>query len=166
MVDEAYAEFSDGPSAIKLLADPRPQADRLPHDDQGVRLRRRPLGYLAAAPAVVDALQLVRLPYHLSVAHPGCRARRAASTPRDARSVALLRANATGCGGAGRAGYDVVPSDANFVLFGRFADAPRAWQAFLDRGVLIRDVGIPGRLRVTIGTPEENDAFLRCARTF
>ena len=52
---------------------------------------------------------------------------------------------------------------ANFVLFGRFPDAPRAWRAFLDRGVLIRDVGIPARLRVTIGTPEENDAFLQVA---
>jgi histidinol-phosphate aminotransferase len=61
------------------------------------------------------------------------------------------------------AGYDVVPSDANFVLFGRFTDAPRAWRAFLDRGVLIRDVGIPEHLRVTIGTPEENDAFLQVA---
>ena len=60
-------------------------------------------------------------------------------------------------------GYDVVPSDANFVLFGRFDDAPRGWQAFLDRGVLIRDVGISERLRVTIGTPEENDAFLTVA---
>jgi histidinol-phosphate aminotransferase len=60
-------------------------------------------------------------------------------------------------------GYDVVPSDANFVLFGRFADAARAWRAFLDRGVLIRDVGIPERLRVTVGTPEENDAFLEVA---
>ena len=61
------------------------------------------------------------------------------------------------------AGYTVVPSDANFVLFGRFADAPAAWRAFLDRGVLIRDVGIPQHLRVTIGTPEENDAFLQVA---
>jgi histidinol-phosphate aminotransferase len=49
------------------------------------------------------------------------------------------------------------------VLFGRFADAPRAWRAFLDRGVLIRDVGIPAYLRVTVGTPEENDAFLQVA---
>jgi len=79
-------------------------------------------------------------------------------------SVALLRSE------RGRvvatlaaAGYDVVPSDANFVLFGRFAHAPRAWRAFLDRGVLIRDVGIAHRLRVTIGTPEENDTFLQVA---
>jgi histidinol-phosphate aminotransferase len=54
----------------------------------------------------------------------------------------------------------VVPSDANFLLFGRFADAPTAWRRYLDHGVLIRDVGIPGHLRVTVGTPAENDAFL------
>ena len=49
------------------------------------------------------------------------------------------------------------------MLFGRFLDAQDAWRAFLDRGVLIRDVGIPQHLRVTIGTPEENDAFLQVA---
>jgi histidinol-phosphate aminotransferase len=57
-------------------------------------------------------------------------------------------------------GAQVVPSDANFVLFGRFADAPGAWRRYLEHGVLIRDVGIAGHLRVTVGTPAENDAFL------
>jgi histidinol-phosphate aminotransferase len=58
-------------------------------------------------------------------------------------------------------GYDVVPSDANFLLFGRFTDAPRTWQHYLDEGVLIRDVGIPGYLRATIGLTAENDEVLR-----
>ena len=57
-------------------------------------------------------------------------------------------------------GFRVIPSDANFVLFGEFADAPTAWQHYLDDGVLIRDVGIPGYLRATIGLADENDAFL------
>jgi histidinol-phosphate aminotransferase len=61
-------------------------------------------------------------------------------------------------------GYHVVPSDANFVLFGRFPDATASWRAFLDRGVLIRDVGIPAHLRVSIGAPEENDVFLQVAK--
>ncbi|MDI5982718.1 aminotransferase class I/II-fold pyridoxal phosphate-dependent enzyme, partial [Amycolatopsis magusensis] len=61
-------------------------------------------------------------------------------------------------------GATPVPSDANFILFGRFADAPAAWQSFVDQGVLIRDVGIAGHLRVTVGTPEENDAFLGVAK--
>ena len=46
------------------------------------------------------------------------------------------------------------------MLFGHFADAHAAWQALLDRGVLVRDVGLPGWLRVTAGTAEEIDAFL------
>jgi histidinol-phosphate aminotransferase len=122
------------------------------------------LGYLAAAPAVVEALQLVRLPYHLSVLTQA--AARAALRHADATlgSVARLRSERDRVVAALAAvGYDVVPSDANFVLFGTFPDAPRAWRAFLDRGVLIRDVGIPRHLRVTIGTPAENDAFLQVA---
>jgi histidinol-phosphate aminotransferase len=57
-------------------------------------------------------------------------------------------------------GFRVIPSDANFVLFGEFADAPASWQRYLDDGVLIRDVGIPGFLRATTGLAEENDALL------
>ena len=61
-------------------------------------------------------------------------------------------------------GFDVVESDANFVQFGRFADSHVAWQKILDRGVLVRDNGIPGWLRVSAGTPQENDAFLDAVR--
>src|SRR5207237_8379861 len=61
-------------------------------------------------------------------------------------------------------GCEVVPSDANFVLFGRFADAGEVWQRLLDRGVLVRDVGLPGWLRVSAGRPEETDAFLAAFR--
>ena len=61
-------------------------------------------------------------------------------------------------------GYDVTESDANFVQFGRFEDSRTAWQQILDRGVLVRDNGVPGWLRVTAGTPEENDAFLDAVR--
>jgi histidinol-phosphate aminotransferase len=62
-----------------------------------------------------------------------------------------------------RIGFRVAPSDANFVLFGEFADAPTAWQHYLDAGVLIRDVGIPGYLRATTGLAEENDMFLEAS---
>ena len=62
-------------------------------------------------------------------------------------------------------GYRVIDSDANFVLFGRFRDAAASWQRYLDQGVLIRDVGIAGHLRVTIGLAHENDAFLDVSRT-
>jgi histidinol-phosphate aminotransferase len=164
VVDEAYAEFSDRPSAIGLLATHGHKLIVSRTMSKAFAFAGGRLGYLAAAPAVVDALQLVRLPYHLSVLTQA--AARAALRHAGATlaSVELLRRE------RGRvvdelaaAGYDVVPSDANFVLFGTFADAPRAWRAMLERGVLIRDVGIAGRLRVTVGTPEENDAFLAAA---
>jgi histidinol-phosphate aminotransferase len=164
VVDEAYAEFSDRPSAITLLAAHGHKLIVTRTMSKAFAFAGGRLGYLAAAPAVVDALQLVRLPYHLSVLTQA--AARAALRHAGATlgSVALLRGErARVVDELTSAGYDVVPSDANFVLFGAFVDAPRAWRAFLERGVLIRDVGIPGRLRVTVGTPEENDAFLGAA---
>ncbi|CAA9428739.1 MAG: Histidinol-phosphate aminotransferase [uncultured Pseudonocardia sp.] len=164
VVDEAYAEFSDRPSAITLLATHGHKLIVSRTMSKAFAFAGGRLGYLAAAPAVVDALQLVRLPYHLSALTQA--AARAALRHADATlgSVALLRGErARVVDELASAGYDVVPSDANFVLFGVFTDAPRAWRAFLERGVLIRDVGVPGRLRVTVGTPEENDAFLAVA---
>ena len=164
-MDEAYAEFSDRPSAAVLLPTHGHKLVVSRTMSKAFAFAGGRLGYLAAAPAVVDALQLVRLPYHLSsLTQAAARAslRHAGAT---LGSVALLRSERERVVAAlAAAGYDVVPSDANFVLFGRFADAARAWRAFLDRGVLIRDVGIAHRLRVTIGTPEENDAFLQVAR--
>jgi histidinol-phosphate aminotransferase len=164
VVDEAYAEFSDRPSAVSLLRTHGRKLIVSRTMSKAFAFAGGRLGYLAAAPAVVDALQLVRLPYHLSSLTQA--AARAALRHADATlgSVAVLRGERQRVVAALQAsGYDVVPSDANFVMFGRFADAPRAWRAFLDRGVLIRDVGIPQRLRVTVGTPEENDAFLQVA---
>jgi histidinol-phosphate aminotransferase len=164
VVDEAYAEFSDQPSAITLLERHGAKLIVSRTMSKAFAFAGGRLGYLAAAPAVVDALQLVRLPYHLSVLTQA--AARAALRHAEATlaSVALLRAERDRVVTELAAmGYDVVPSDANFILFGRFVEAPRGWQAFLDRGVLIRDVGIPERLRVTVGTPEENDVFLTVA---
>jgi histidinol-phosphate aminotransferase len=164
ILDEAYGEFSSQPSAANLIAEFPTKLVVTRTMSKAFAFAGGRLGYLAAAPAVVDALQLVRLPYHLSALTQA--AARASLRHADATlgSVALLRAERDRVmPELAAAGYDVVPSDANFVLFGRFTDAPRAWRAFLDRGVLIRDVGIPEHLRVTIGTPEENDAFLQVA---
>ena len=61
-------------------------------------------------------------------------------------------------------GVSVVDSDANFVLFGGFPNAPLVWRKLLDDGVLVRDVGIPGWLRVTAGTQAETTAFLEAMR--
>lgn len=162
VVDEAYAEFASAGavSALTLLpAHPRLVVTRTM--SKAFALAGARVGYLAAHPAVVDALQLVRLPYHLSaltqtaarvaLAHTGelLGTVEAVKAQRE-RIVATLTAR--GCA--------VIPSDANFVLFGRFADAAATWRGLLDRGVLVRDVGLPGWLRVTAGLPDEVDAFL------
>ncbi|MDV6012692.1 histidinol-phosphate transaminase [Haloechinothrix sp. LS1_15] len=161
VVDEAYAEFSSQPSSVELLDEFPTKLIVSRTMSKAFAFAGGRLGYLAAAPAVVDALQLVRLPYHLSVLTQA--AARAALAHRAAtlESVATLAAERDRVSRSlSDMGFDVVPSDANFVLFGRFTDAHRAWSSYVDHGVLIRDVGIAGHLRVTIGTPEENDAFL------
>ena len=168
VVDEAYAEFSDRPCSATLLDEYGHKLIVSRTMSKAFAFAGGRLGYLAAAPAVVDALRLVRLPYHLSA--PTQAAARAALRHASATlaSVALLRAERDRViSDLAALNYAVVPSDANFILFGEFPGADgarRAWQAFLDRGVLIRDVGIAGHLRVTVGTPEENDAFLQAAK--
>jgi histidinol-phosphate aminotransferase len=161
VVDEAYGEFSSQPSAVTLL-------EAFPHKlivsrtmSKAFAFAGGRLGYLVAAPAVIDAVLLVRLPYHLSaLTQAGARAalRHAEET---LASVAALAAERDRIAAAlSDLGFQVVPSDANFILFGEFDDAAAAWQHYLDDGVLIRDVGIPGYLRVTVGLTAENDAFL------
>jgi histidinol-phosphate aminotransferase len=163
IVDEAYAEFArpGTPFALSLIEEfPRLVVTRTM--SKAFALAGGRVGYLAAGPAVVDAVQLVRLPYHLSaltqaaaraaLAHTGALLSTvdAVKVQRD-RIVDTLRGW----------GLKVADSDANFVLFGApGGDSKGTWQALLDRGVLIRDVGVPGWLRVTAGTPEETDAFL------
>ncbi|GAA4600003.1 histidinol-phosphate aminotransferase [Actinoplanes octamycinicus] len=165
IVDEAYTEFArpGTPSALTLLpGHPRLVVSRTMSKAFGFAGGR--LGYLAADPAVVDAVQLVRLPYHLSaISQAAARAAvvhrasllktvEAIKEQRD-RIVDVLRAR----------GVRVADSDANFVLFATGGDQRVAWQAFLDRGVLIRDVGLAGWLRVTAGTESETSAFLDAA---
>jgi histidinol-phosphate aminotransferase len=118
------------------------------------------VGYLAADPAVVKALQIVRLPYHLSSLTQAAARAALAHSEELLGAVAAIREERDGLIGwlRGR-GLAVADSDANFVLFGTFADRHAVWQALLDQGVLIREVGPPEWLRVSIGTPEENDAF-------
>ena len=161
IVDEAYGEFSSQPSAIGLIADYPTRLIVTRTMSKAFAFAGGRLGYLVAAPAVIDAMLLVRLPYHLSaVTQAAARAalRHAGDT---LGSVATLIAERNRVSEALTAmGFLVIPSDANFVLFGRFEDAPGTWQRYLDDGVLIRDVGIPGYLRATIGLAEENDALL------
>ncbi|HEV7192837.1 MAG TPA: histidinol-phosphate transaminase [Jatrophihabitantaceae bacterium] len=161
VVDEAYAEFrrAGTPSALTLLPDhPRLVVTRTM--SKAFALAGGRLGYLAAAPAVVDALRIVRLPYHLSaVSQAVARVALGAADELLAR-VAELRATRDETVDWLRAqGLDAAESDANFVLFGRFTDRHAVWQRLLDQGVLIRETGPDGWLRVSIGTPEEMSAF-------
>ena len=159
VVDEAYQEFSSQPSALSLLA----RFDRLVVSrtmSKAFALAGGRVGYLAAHPAVVDACRIVRLPYHLS-AQTQAVARVALAHSEELLSrVHELAAECRALQGWLRdQGYDVVESDANFVLFGRFADRHAVWQALLDRGVLIRETGPDGYLRASAGTPEEMAAL-------
>ena len=160
IVDEAYVEFQDAPSAVTLL----PGRERLVVSRTmskafafaGVRL-----GYLVADPAVADALRLVRLPYHLSVlTQAAAVAALRHSGEMLAQVDAIKRQRDRMIRELTVLGYRPYPTASNFVLFGGVADPQRIFQGLLDAGVIIRDVGIPNTLRVTAGTEEETTAFL------
>jgi len=165
VVDEAYAEFSSRPSAVALLSEYPAKLVVSRTMSKAFAFAGGRLGYLAAAPAIVAALLLVRLPYHLSaLTQAAARAslRHAAETLGSVQRLASERDRVMDS--LRDLGFTVVPSDANFVLFGQFADAGVSWKSYLEHGVLIRDVGIPAHLRVTIGTSAENDAFLAVSK--
>ncbi|WP_440221341.1 histidinol-phosphate transaminase [Dietzia sp. MNB45] len=162
VVDEAYAEFSPSPSACTLLADYPTKLVVSRTMSKAFAFAGGRLGYFAADPSFVEAVLLVRLPYHLSmIAQAAARAalRHADETLASVALLAEERKRVTA--GLEEQGFEVLPSEANFVLYGPFVDATRAWQRYLDAGVLIRDVGIPGRLRATIGLEHENDRLLQ-----
>lgn len=164
VVDEAYAEFSTRPSAVTLLGG----RDRLVVTrtmSKAFAFAAARLGYLAADPAVVEALQLVRLPYHLSVLSQAAALAALAHADELLATVDAVRGQRDRIVRELRSlDLDVVDSDANFVLFGQFGDQRATWQGLLDRGVLVRDVGLPGWLRVTAGTEDETTAFLDALR--
>ncbi|WP_165218321.1 histidinol-phosphate transaminase [Schaalia sp. ZJ1691] len=161
VIDEAYGEFRRAgvPSALELL-------DTYPHlvvsrtMSKAFAMAGLRLGYMAAARAIIDAIMLVRLPYHLSAVTQAtalAALRHSAEllgyvdSLREERDclVSWLREN----------GFDAIDSDSNFVLFGQFADRDAIFHALLTHGVLIRVVGPNGWLRVSVGTPQETDAF-------
>ena len=164
ILDEAYGEFSSQPSAVKLLDEYPTKLVVTRTMSKAFAFAGGRLGYLIAAPALIEAMLLVRLPYHLSSLTQA--AARAALRHADDTlgSVAKLIAERDRVTEAlTDMGFRVIPSDANFVLFGEFGDAPATWQRYLDEGVLIRDVGIQGYLRATTGLAEENDALLEAS---
>ena len=158
VIDEAYAEFRRPgvPSALELLGPAHPHLAVTRTMSKAFGAAGLRLGYLAADRALVDALRVVRLPYHLSAVTQA--AALAALSHRDElmAQVASLRderdALVAWLRGQGLTAHE---SDANFVLFGPFPDRESVWQALLDAGILIRVVGPEGFLRASIGTPEE-----------
>src|SRR6202453_4747333 len=162
IVDEAYGEFSAQPSAVALVEEYPTKLVVSRTMSKAFAFAGGRLGYLVATPALVEALLLVRVPYHLSsVTQAAARAalRHADDTLGSVATLIAERERVTTA--LTSMGFRVIPSDANFVLFGEFTDAPATWHRYLDAGVLIRDVGIPGYLRATTGLTDENDAFLR-----
>ena len=167
LVDEAYIEFApdDYPSARRLL----PGRERLlicRTMSKAFAFAGARVGYLIADPAVIDALRLVRLPYHLSAVT------QAAAIAALQHHEVMLQMVDDIRGQRDRLvleltdmGYTVSPSVANFVLFHGLSDPAATFQALLERGVLVRDVGIEGSLRVTAGTEEETTDFLEALAT-
>lgn len=164
IVDEAYKEFDDSESALSLL----PSRHRLvvtrtmskAFAFAGVRL-----GYLAADPAVADALRLVRLPYHLSVLT------QASAETALAHADSMLSSVGQIVEQRGRLireltsiGYEPHPSSANFVLVGGFENPRLVFDTLLERGILVREAELDGHLRITVGTEHETTSVLAAIR--
>ena len=166
VIDEAYGEFrrTGTPSALEVL----PQTPNLVVSrtmSKAFALAGARLGYLAASEEICDAIRVVRLPYHLSAVTQAVARVALRHADELLTRVDDLRAerDATVTWLRGE-GLEVADSDANYVLFGRFADRHAVWQGLLDRGVLIRETGPDGWLRVSIGTADEMAAFQQALR--
>jgi histidinol-phosphate aminotransferase len=161
VVDEAYAEFrrAGTPSALSLLDD-HPRLVVVRTMSKAFAFAGARVGYLAAAPEIVSAVQVVRLPYHLSAVTQAVARAALAHAHELLAKVEAIRIDRDEITRWLRdQGLTVPESDANFVAMGRFADRHAVWQGLLDRGVLVRETGPEGFLRVTVGTPEEMAAF-------
>jgi histidinol-phosphate aminotransferase len=161
VVDEAYAEFSQEQSAVTLISK-NPHVIVIRTMSKAFAFAGARVGYLVSDQAVKDAMMIVRLPYHLSSLTQA-----AAQVAIDHRAEllggvsTLIAAREDLINALHQMGLQTVPSSANFILFTGFKqDAPQLWSALLEKGVLIRDVGLSGYLRVTIGNEAENQLFI------
>ena len=161
VVDEAYAEFSQEISAVTLITN-NPHVIVIRTMSKAFAFAGARVGYLVSDVNVKDAMMIVRLPYHLSALTQA-----AAEVAIDHRSellagvTYLIESRAIVVQALHDLGLTTIPSSANFLLFTGFKqDAPQLWAALLEKGVLIRDVGLSGYLRVTIGNEAENNLFI------
>lgn len=162
VVDEAYAEFRrlGSPSAVSLLSE-YPNLIVTRTMSKAFAMAGARLGYAAAHPSVIDALRIVRLPYHLSAITQAVAQAALRMAPELQSGLAVIRDERDHMVEGLRArGLDVAESDANFCLFGVFSDRHRVWQGLVQLGVLIRETGPEGWLRASVGTPEENARFM------
>ncbi|KJC63461.1 histidinol-phosphate transaminase [Agreia bicolorata] len=162
IVDEAYAEFapSGAPSALALLPG-RPRLIVSRTMSKAFAFAGARLGYLAADPSVADALRLVRLPYHLSSL---TQAAAVAALHHSDEMLAMVddiaRQRDRIVERLTELGYHPWPTWSNFVLFGGVENPSEVFETLLEQGIIIRDLGIPGHLRVSAGTEAETSAFL------
>ncbi len=168
VVDEAYFEFVDPgtPSALTLL-EGRPRLLVSRTMSKAFAFAGARVGYLAGDPAAIDALRLVRLPYHLSALTQAAALGALAHSAEMLAMVDEIRGQRERISAElARLGFLPCRSGSNFVLFGGVDDPHEVFQALLDRGILIREIGIPGHLRVTAGTEAETTAFLEAIAVF
>jgi histidinol-phosphate aminotransferase len=119
------------------------------------------VGYLASDAAVCDAMRLVRLPYHLSALTQAAAEAALAHSHEMLRTVEEIREQRDRLYVAFQdIGLDPYRSDANFILVGGLENPDQMWTALLERGILVRNVGIPQTLRITVGTEEETSAVI------
>jgi histidinol-phosphate aminotransferase len=168
VVDEAYQEFADpgAPSALELL-EGRPRLLVSRTMSKAFAFAGARVGYLAADPAAIDALRLVRLPYHLSALTQAAALGALAHADEMLAKVDEIRAQRDRITRELTAlGFRPNRTGANVVLVGGVGDPHAGLAALLERGILIREIGLPGCLRVTAGTEAETTAVLEAMASF
>ena len=168
VVDEAYGQFSPW-SALELMQGSVPGVERLVvvrTFSKTWSMAACRLGYLVGDPAVVAACEAVVLPYHLdAMTQAAGRLALRHVDAMEARVALITEERGRIAAALAELAVESWPSDANFILF-RPTDrvARDVWQDLLGSSVLVRDCsswpGLDNCLRVTVGTPEENDRFL------
>nr|MDQ3643481.1 aminotransferase class I/II-fold pyridoxal phosphate-dependent enzyme [Actinomycetota bacterium] len=164
VVDEAYAQFASW-SALSMMSGDRPLVVTRTFSKTWSMAACR-LGYLVAPAAIVAAAERAMLPYHLDA--PTQIAGRLAlrfTADMEARVALLVSERERLAAALAALPVDTWPSGANFLLFRpRHVDGPTVWKGLVERSVLVRDCSswprLDGCLRVTVGTPAEDDVLL------
>ncbi|MEA9985304.1 MULTISPECIES: histidinol-phosphate transaminase [Subtercola] len=166
VVDEAYAEFGvEGEETALSLLPGRERLIVTRTMSKAFAFAGARLGYLAADPAISDALRLVRLPYHLSSLTQAAAVAALAHTPEMLAMVDDIKSQRDRIEVTLRElGYTPYPSASNFILFGNVPDSHRLFEQLLERDIIIRDLGIAHHLRVSAGTRAETTTFLEAMR--